>query len=263
MSVALKPVRAELHASVSQIKTFLMCPRKYEYRYVLGAPAEHRSPNLVLGSAVHEALAAYYVALKNGETLTADELTAVFTDTWDRDIDGNVPLLLDDDETAGAVKDIGVALVTVFAENVIPPERILAVEKPFAIDVTDPDTGEVIEEQLVGSIDALVEIGGQTVILEHKTAARRYSEDVLKYDLQPGVYLAALPADHLRYQVLLKTKKPAFETYDVTRTEGEQAEALLILCRVLDVIRAGTFWPNRGWQCSDCEFRRRCLGGRT
>ena len=258
MAIALATARAELHASVSQIKTFLMCPRRYEYRYVLGAPAEHRSPNLVLGSAVHEALAGYYIALKMSETTSVEQLVATFADAFDGMLDDKVPLLLDDGETAGAVKDTGVGLVTVFAENVIAPDKVVAVEKPFAIDVTDPVTGEVVEEQLVGSIDALVEIDGKTVILEHKTAARRYGDDVLKYDLQPGVYLAAIPANHLRYQVLLKTRKPAMETYDVTRTDAEQAEALLVICRVLDVIRAGIFWPNRGWQCADCEFRRRC-----
>jgi CRISPR/Cas system-associated exonuclease Cas4 (RecB family) len=47
MSITLAPKRAELHVSASQIKTWLMCPRKYQYRYVLGLQPEHRSGNLV------------------------------------------------------------------------------------------------------------------------------------------------------------------------------------------------------------------------
>ncbi len=47
-------------------------------------------------------------------------------------------------------------------------------------------------------------------------------------------------------------------TYDVTRTEEARSEAVEIMCRVLDAIRAGMVWPNRGWPCRGCEYRRQC-----
>ncbi len=37
MSILPVAERAELHVSVSQIKTWLLCPKKYFFRYVLGA----------------------------------------------------------------------------------------------------------------------------------------------------------------------------------------------------------------------------------
>ena len=43
------------HLSVSQMKTYLICPLKYFYRYVQRLPAP-KSPELSLGIAVHSAL---------------------------------------------------------------------------------------------------------------------------------------------------------------------------------------------------------------
>ena len=34
-----------LHVSVSQVRAFMMCGKKYWYRYVQGAEPEHRSTN--------------------------------------------------------------------------------------------------------------------------------------------------------------------------------------------------------------------------
>ena len=78
--------RAALHVSVSQIRTFQICPRRYQFRYVLGATPEHVSSNLVLGSAVHSALAGYYLALVNGDPIVGDELVQTFVDEWDGEV---------------------------------------------------------------------------------------------------------------------------------------------------------------------------------
>ena len=57
---SLSEMREGLHVSVSQIKCYLRCPRQYWFRYVIGAEPEFMPANLVLGSAVHEGLAAFY-----------------------------------------------------------------------------------------------------------------------------------------------------------------------------------------------------------
>ena len=260
MNAVLAALRAELHVSVSQVRTYLMCPKLYVSRYVLGLEREHRSPNLILGSAVHEALAGFYVAMKAGESMPVEELVQTFADAFETEAVGEVRVLLPEGTEIGDIKDKGVGMLTVFAEKVKVPERVISVEQPFAVDIIDPDSGEVIEEQLVGAIDATVVDDGETVILEHKTSARRWSQVQLDYDLQAGVYLGVTDASLLRFQVLLKTRAPGFVTYDVTRTEEARVEALLVLCRVLDAIRAGIAWPNRGWQCRNCEYRTQCSG---
>ncbi len=261
MSIVPTAPRQALHVSVSQIQTWLRCPRKFSFRYVLGAEPEHVSSNLVLGSAVHAALAAYYVGVKNGDAPGAEELAAAFGDEWDGEVSTRPNLLLPDGKTADDVKDLGVRMLTAFADAAAPPDEVVAVEMPFALDIADPESGAVIEEQLVGVLDAIVVDGGVVEILEHKTAARRWSQIRLDHDLQLSVYLGVVEADRLRVNLLLKTRAPELVTCDVRRTAEQVDEAMLIVCRVLDAIRLGLFWPNRDWHCRDCEFRRRCQVG--
>ena len=254
--------RAALHVSVSQIKTFILCPRLYEFRYVLGAEREHVSSNLVLGSAVHAVLAGYYMAVLNGDELVADELVQIFVDDWDGEVATLPNLLLPDGVEADDLKDQGVALVRAFLDGVPPVDEVLGVEQPFALDIADPKTGEVLEEQLVGALDAVVIQDGQRTVLEHKTAARRWSVDQVRWDLQAGVYLAVTGADRLRFQVLVKNRTPVLQVVDTERSAAAKAEALDTVCRVLDAVRSGIFWPNRGWQCRGCEFSEACCAYR-
>jgi hypothetical protein len=60
--------------------------------------------------------------------------------------------------------------------------------------------------------------------------------------------------------VLTKTKVPKMLVHDLQRSDREQVEAVTIVCRVLDAIRAGAFWQSPGWACKDCEFRKQCRG---
>ena len=39
--------------SVSQVTSYLLCPRKYRFRYIDKLEPEHRSANMAYGSAVH------------------------------------------------------------------------------------------------------------------------------------------------------------------------------------------------------------------
>ncbi len=257
----LKPApRAQLHCSVSQVRAYLSCPRRFEMRYLLGAEPEHRSANLVLGSAVHEALASYYAKYQRGIEPVADGVMAAFSDAFDEEVAKEPAVLLDDGETLGQLKDSGVALVRAFLDNVVPPERVLAVESAFACDVVDPLTGEVLEEQLIGYLDAVVEDAGRLVVLEHKTAARAWSADQLEHDLQVSLYQAATGADAVRLQVLTKTKVAKLLLHELVRDERQQVEAVEVVCQVLKAIRAAAFWRQRGWACRECEFRARCAG---
>ena len=196
----------------------------------------------------------------NRDAIVADELVQIFVDEWDCEVATLPNLLLPDGVEADDLKDQGVGLVRAFLGGVSPVDEVLGVEQPFALDIADPTTGEVLEEQLVGALDAVVIQEGTRTVLEHKTAARRWSADQVRWDLQAGVYLAITDATSLRFQVLLKTTKPGYVSYDVTRGEEAGSEALLVVCRVLDAVRAGIWWPKRDWQCKGCEYRRRCGG---
>ena len=252
--------RAALHVSVSQVKLYTRCPKLYEMRHVLGAKPEHRSANLVLGTAVHTALAAYYLALKDGVVLADEEVLEAARQSLEESVKQEPPVLLEEDETMADLQATAEKLVRAFLAGVERPDEVLAVEVPFFMDVIEPNSGVILEEQLTGYLDAVVRFGDDIVVLEHKTAARAWSADQLEYDLQVSLYQAVTDAARVRLQVLTKTRVPKLLLHDLVRSEREQREAVVIVCRVLDAIRAGAFWPAPGWACKTCEYRKQCRG---
>ena len=155
---------------------------------------------------------------------------------------------------------MGIALVRTFHEQVPRPLDVLAVEEAFAIPVAEDD-----EHLLVGAIDALVvDEDGRVVLVESKTAKRRWSKDQLAYDFQVSVYQMAVQemglaeSPVIRFDFLLKLKNPAFETAEIFRSPEQEQEALHAFRQVLRAIDAGIFYPVRSWACSDCEFAHTC-----
>ena len=263
MNQVLHALRDAPHTSISAIKSYLICPMKHCHRYVLRSESTHRSVNLVLGSAVHEAIAAFYVGLgAAGKAPTEAELLSAFDDAWSRDLERDPPVRSDD---IGADKELGVALVKAFHESAPRPVRIVAVEHPFAIPLRSPSGDETSDQLIVGAIDAVVaDEAGQVTLLEAKTAKRRWAAVQLQYDIQPTIYriasrelgIAADPA--LRFDFVLKLKKPVFEPVQVTRTDDDETEALTILWQVCRAVDAGVFYRVRSWACADCEFGHLC-----
>jgi putative RecB family exonuclease len=256
-----------LYVSVSQVKSFLLCPRKYELHYVLREEPAFVPVALAFGSSIHEALAAYYQELKTtGEPLRRDLVLDVFRHAWSKAEGGTLPLQPDEDEDASdQIVDKGVSMLHAFCEHASKtgtPE-VESVERSFAVSIHDPATGEVFEEQLVGAVDLVVREGGRRVIVEHKTAAKKYGVDQIRFDLQPTAYKIAarelgLGDVGLRYQVITKTKVPAIQSADLHRDEQDEDDFLRTVGGVLRAIDGGVSYPLRGWQCRSCPYSHAC-----
>jgi CRISPR/Cas system-associated exonuclease Cas4 (RecB family) len=260
-----------LYISISQLKCWLRCPRQYALKYIVGTEPAFVPTAFAFGSAFHEALAAHYSELMNtGELLRRELALDVFRDAWERARSGPVPLQADEDdaEELSALTDKGVAMLSVFldfAEDAAGHQVVEAVEHPFAVSIFDPDTGEMLEEQLVGRVDAIIKEDGRRILLEHKTAAKRYTSDQLRFDHQPTAYrlaarLMGLGDVGVRYQVTTKTKTPAVQIDDVVRREQDEEDLLRTALGVLRSIDAGADYPVRGWQCRGCAFAHSCRG---
>jgi hypothetical protein len=260
-----------LYISVSQIKCWLKCPRQYVLKYVRGVDAAFVPTAFAFGSAFHEALAAFYSeATTTGERLRRELVFDVFRDAWDRACSGPVPLQAEeeDDSNVSALTDKGIEMLGVFlefAEEAVQHQVVEAVEQSFVAPLHDPDTGEVLEEALVGTIDAIVVEGGRRILLEHKTASRRLSRDVLEFDPQPTAYryaarMSGLGDVGVRYQVTTKTKVPAIQVEYVVRGEQHEDDLLRTALGVLRAIDAGVEYPVRGWACKSCPYAHACRG---
>lgn len=260
MGTTLTQLRAGLHASVSQIRCFLRCPRQYQLRYVLGAEPEFAPANLVLGSGVHAGLEAFYRAVMvTSESPGLDVCLSAFHTSL-AGFRGNTLPIKDGDD----IEVQGEALLKVFYEAVCrDPPKVVGVEVPFRVELADPATGEILEEALVGGLDLVVEQDEKHVIVEHKTAARRWSQDQIKHDLQLSAYkLVArnlgLGDVGLRLQVLTKTKNPSLLIEKASRTERDEQDFMATIIGVLRAVDCGCFYPLRTTMCGGCPFQRRC-----
>lgn len=253
----------DLHISVSQVRGYLRCSRQFQLSRVRGVEPAFVPSALAFGSAIHEGLALYYREHMAGHVPALTQVVEVFTAAWQRAAQGPVLLRLDEDESWDLLRQKGTEMLTVFAATQREPPMVEAVELPFEVDLHDVVTGELLEEKLVGTIDAVIREGVDVVILEHKTASRRYGEDQLRFDLQPtGYRLAARQLGmgdvRLRFQVLTKTSKPSLQVADVERGERDEADFLETAVGVLRAIDAGVFFPTRGWQCRTCPVAHAC-----
>jgi len=264
-------MEGQLHFSYSQLSTYLICPAKYGHQYVFGTPPETKPIALPFGKAIHKVAEAYYSTLKDtGEIITADQLIATFEMVFANDIKSTqVELTMKDGETIAGLREHGIELVKLFHKE-IRPQKIAGVEVPFSVSVPDVLNGGVdLPIKLVGYYD-LVERDeqGTYLIAELKTSAQRFSSLRLEFDLQATTYSYAMTKMKvatsensclIRYDVLLKTKKPAFEHYFVTRTEADHKRLIHLINMVLKAIENRIFYRNSDWPCADCQFKKACF----
>jgi len=267
MNSALALLRKEEHISVSALNTYIRCPKQWQHRYLLKTEASHRASALAFGTAIHKALAAHYEALNDGkEELSHEALSTVFRDSWAFQLDGEVPVLLSDKESVDGLTDTGIKMLEVFLDKAPRYAGVAEVEMPWSIELVDEQTGEALP-RLVGVFDAVVRNGdGGYLVLEHKTGARRFSEDRVAYDTQVTVYglaakLMGLGEAPVAIQLLTKTKNPAFELYETRRTAADRKDFIEMAVGVTRAIKAGAFYPVRDWPCRGCEYAHRCVAG--
>jgi CRISPR/Cas system-associated exonuclease Cas4 (RecB family) len=255
-------LRRKPHTSISAVREYLMCPRKYFLHYVEQVPGAFRAAAVAFGSAWHSVI--QYWLTREG--VGQDELETYFRDDLSaRFAEDRVPVLFDDeDENEGRLLDTGLKMLRVFFARVPRPEVVLGIEVPFSLELTHPMTGEVLGVPLIGAVDAIVADEGQRVIWELKTAKRRWAADQTEFDLQVSVY-ARLAARHLghadapvRLVIATKTVHPEVQVENPVRHEGDEREVLDVIFGVHTAVGAGVDYRTRGWQCRTCPFAEAC-----
>ena len=268
MSATLTQLRAGLHFSASALRTFLTCPMKFRFQYVQGAEPAFRPSSLLLGSAVHKALAAHHLAVQAARPIASADVQAAFEEALERETrPGGIPLQYREGEDPDSLRATGNGLIDVYLREA-QLGTIVAVEQPFQANLADPRTGEVLDPKFVGVFD-LVEVDeeGTVSIAEIKTAARRWSTGQVNLDLQGTLYVEAAVQSGLvpnnqealiRYDVLVKNKKPVLDRQYAVRMPGDRQLAMGIAVDALQAIEREAFYRNPGWTCDGCPFRRAC-----
>lgn len=260
MNESLVELRKKPHTSISAIKTFLTCPRRYFLQYVLKVQPAFRPAALVFGSAWHATIGKWLVAEEVGTEELQQHLRDGLLHRLRRQND-----VLFDDEDEGEEASVASALrmLDVFLSQVRRPDKTLGVEMTFSMDLEDPRTGEILPAPLIGALDAVVVDQGRDLVWELKSAKKRWSRDQLEFDLQATAY--GLAARHLGFggaglELVVTTKggRPDVQREIVTRHRADREELVEIALAMFRAVEAGVDYPNRGWQCRTCAFAGAC-----
>lgn len=264
MTATLSELRKKPHLSVSAIKCFLSCPRKYHLAYVERARrADYYPAALALGSAWHAAIAGWLNRDADDDALE-EQLRDDLRERLRRD---DVPILFDDaNEDADHFIEHAVKMFKTFRESVPRPRTVLGTEIAFETEIVHPHTGAVLPLPVVGAIDAVVvEDDGIGSLWEMKSSAKKWSANggVAVHDPQVTLYRKAareLGYDGVRLRVLVttKTKEPQVQTLDIDRTDSDEAELAELFFDVYKAIEAGVSFRQRGYFCARCQYGSSC-----
>jgi len=262
--MTLSDLRGLPHISISQLKTYTQCPKRYFLQYIERSEPSHRAIALAFGTSWHQTIGEHLLPQVEGQYLSREELQTVFRDTLTEEVNGDgPPVLFEDDEDLGKCIDLGLRMLDEFFVRVPRPDKVLDVELPFILELSHPATGEIAPTPLIGALDALVVDEGRTAVWELKTGKKKWSQDQLEWDPQMTAYgMAAKKLGHddpeLRLLVATKTKTPDVQIERLVRHRGDERELAETALTVLHAVNAGVDMRIRGWACRSCAHAGAC-----
>ncbi len=249
------------HWSYSQLAQYLRCPLQYYFERIARLPRPFAPSGLVLGRAVHEALAEYHRRLQRNETNGMEAIKTTFRLAW-KQAESERPIQYRPGETQQGLIELGLGLLDLYL-NQPAPENIVAVEQSWLVPIIT-SRGEILEKPLAATIDLLIQEDERLVVTEFKTSSRRYSQTEVEIAQQATAYVQVINSRYqqlpqVRYVVLVKNNPPAIQEIKAKRTESELHRLGDIFQMVERSIAAGGFYPIESAQnCSSCAFRQPC-----
>ncbi len=273
-----RPVQQKMRMhSASSINTFLQCPRKYFYRYILRLPSRP-SIHLVRGSLVHEVLDRFFdlSPQEDDEQALTAEIRRLFSEAWQEhlpEIEG-----LCDEEQQAFYREESARMIDNWLAITLRHIRALAEKKgiafPEAFSRFRPKRETYYRSAKMpvhGYIDAIHTFDEKVRIIDYKTSKSSEFKD--EYKLQLGIYTLLYQEKHGKAPDevgLFFLKDDAFlirpdETLVVNALEkinmvraGTESEDMDLypqhqsrLCR----------WDN-AWSSGQCDYYEYCFGDR-
>lgn len=240
-------------ASNYKISTFLQCPLQYKLRYVdfLGARYKKNWPFLVLGHAVHRALADFFKT-QDAERRTREVLKELLRENWKKE-DRTVFASRDEERRHGL---LALEMLDGFAKRSDLTARPAYIEETVEVAVSD--------FLLSGRIDRIDRVAeGFFEVIDYKTGRSIPSQRELDTDLQMTIYAtlarhyfgfvpSRLTAECLRAGMSLST----------TRTEEDIAKGIERIREIIAAIKeCKDFEARPGRLCQWCDFLEICEAG--
>ena len=235
--------------SPSQASTYLACPAKWYFRYLIGL-SEPTTGALALGKAFHGTLARNFrQKMSTGRDMETQELREVFAEEWSSAI---AEAALRDDEDGDEIAATGQILVAAYLAEAAGSLQPHAVEQTVQ--------GEIAGVNVRGIVD-LLDADGR--VLDFKTASKRPNGISAEHSLQLTTYAMITPGASglCRLDTVTKTKTVQViqQSYQVGAEDRRFAETLYPM--VQESIRDGIYPPRRSSPtCSRryCGYWREC-----
>lgn len=256
--------------SPSAIKTFLRCPKQYEFAYVQGIK---NKPNLKMafGSSIHKGIEVNYAHkfLKKKDLPVTDVQDAFRDDFRSRLKEEGVEHTKVD---LGAGIDEGVEILGKYQKMVAPNVQPVL---PPELDLVAPVPGS--RRRLRAIIDVVADVSSpvagkhKNVVRDTKTTTRMYSQEQADTDpqLTIGAYLLekakGIKASRVQFDVIVRKKGEA-DMRNVTsdRSAEEFAAMEKDVATVAQSIHDGRFYRTSNHQtCNWCGYNKLCFPKRS
>jgi hypothetical protein len=253
------------HLSISQIKLFNTCERKYYHSYIEGLGKI--TPYLVAGSACHLALELnYQKKIETGKDMDVSEVIEIFEKEFKRNMHTIDDWCRRDEDTFLAM---GRAHLAAHMKHLAPEINPVATEREIRLDF-----GGV-------SVLGYVDLEESDCILDHKF--KFSANDPLKNydpekDLQLTLYAFATDSHKVKFNLHWfkevstesgKTLWPVAKQFPATREKHHfdilKNEVVSTAERISECMTTGNFskLPERGQECYWCDFKELCWGSRN
>ncbi len=262
MDYDLNTLRSRPHLSASSISDYIDCSMLYKFSRVDKLPRELIPSTLTFGTVIHLVLAEYYRGKMEGYKMPLKDIHESFKKHWHERAKDRTDIQYTDGQDYNTMLSQGNDLLSVWFENLTDDNfKVISVEEPFSIDI------ENLDIPIIGVIDLVEEDEAGTVIIsDFKTSSKAYSIDQVDKNQQLTFYQMAVKnnglADReilLKFDCLIKTKKPKFESYWTTRSEIDEFRLIRKIHQVWHGISNGVFIPNdTHWKHNNCPYRKVC-----
>jgi hypothetical protein len=190
-----------------------------------------------------------------------------------------------EDKDPGAMKDVGIALVRLYNNTLAPAVRpqvgkdgIRGIEQKFEIkvggvpmlgyiDLIDTNADVSFSKEELARLQAegnTVPKELRTVVTDFKFKAKSMAQSIVEGSLQMTMYSLATGIYAIRYDQLLKLKKPKITRVTAMRTPQDHAWLSQVVQSVATSITKGSFPPcdPTNWVCSPkwCGYWHMCRG---
>jgi RecB family exonuclease len=245
--------------SPSKLSVYQNCPRRYQYRYVDKISRQRKTPETVVGVAVHSAFEELYELAGGGKVLPLEDLLAVyereFAEGWDETVVEKDARFAREDW-----RKVGADCVRLYYEGHAPftADRTVAIEKRVGF----PITVDGREYRIEGFVDRLaLAPDGAFEIVDYKTAKSLPNQEHADEDWQLALYELAVRREwpdtkevRLKWHYVRHGK-----TLVSVRSEAQREKLLADVTALISRIKHDhEFKTNKTVLCDWCEYRDLC-----